>query len=51
MHNLMLQGSGLSLGPDCDGVLNFVDEPSAMPSADTFLQVQAMQQDFNDQQV
>lgn len=25
LHHLLAHGSGLSLGPDCDGVLNFMD--------------------------
>lgn len=25
LHHLLLHGGGLSLGPDCDGLLNFMD--------------------------
>ena len=35
----MLHGSGLSLGPDCDGVLNFMDETPIPSPADDSLKV------------
>ena len=39
LHNLMLHGSGLSLGPDCDGVLNFMDDPPDLSPAEVHLHI------------
>ena len=34
MHNLMLHGVGLQLGPDCDGILNLMDDPTLLSPAE-----------------